>query len=198
LTSTIAATVLAAGGGTRLAADGGGPKPLVELRGRPLVAYALAATAASGLSPRLLVVGHAGDDVAAVAHDDVEIVRNERWRDGISTSLHAALRRLDGRAVDGVVIGLADQPLVGAAAWQRLGAAGTDGAAIAVATYHGRRANPVFLARSVWPDALELRGDEGARQLFGHHPVVEVPCDGTGTPEDVDTLDDLDAIERTI
>ncbi|MBM3660387.1 MAG: nucleotidyltransferase family protein, partial [Actinobacteria bacterium] len=111
-------------------------------------------------------------------------------------SLRAALDALaDDAAVEAVCVGLADQPRVGAEAYRRLAAAGEEGAILAVATYAGQRANPVLLARGVWPDACALEGDEGARQLMGRHPVVEVDCTGTGDPADVDTLDDLRALD---
>ena len=42
---------------------------------------------------------------------------------------------------------------------------------------------------------LELRGAVGARALMGAHDVVDVDCTGTGDPSDVDTLDDLRALE---
>ncbi|HEY3831137.1 MAG TPA: nucleotidyltransferase family protein [Acidimicrobiia bacterium] len=192
----VAAAVLAAGRGSRLDAAAASAKPLLSFRGRPLVAHALDAAVTSALAPVVLVVGHEADAVSAVAPEGVQVVHNDRWADGISSSLHAALRALEPEPADGVVIGLADQPLVGAEAWRRIGAAYTDGATLAVATYGAKRGNPVLLARTMWPDALELRGDEGARQLFRDHEVVEVPCDGTGSPDDVDTLQDLERIER--
>jgi CTP:molybdopterin cytidylyltransferase MocA len=195
----IAAAVLAAGGGERFGGDV--PKPLVPFRGRPLVAHALDAATASGLAPVLLVVGNAADAVAAasstmVANETVVLVRNDDWRTGIASSLVAALRALRERTdVDGVVVGLADQPLVGPAAYRRLARAYDDGARLAVATYAGARGNPVLLAREHWDEAAALTGDEGARVLMRTHPVVEVPCDGTGSPTDVDTPADLEALE---
>ncbi len=95
-----------------------------------------------------------------------------------------------------VCIGLADQPLVGPDVYQRLAAAWTDGAQFAVATYEGRRANPVLLARSLWPEAMALSGDEGARALMRLHSVVEVECGDTGDPTDVDTWDDVTRLEQ--
>jgi molybdenum cofactor cytidylyltransferase/nicotine blue oxidoreductase len=190
----VAVAVLAAGGGTRT----GMPvaKPLLQLRGRPLVSWALDAVRASGLGAVLLVVGYEADTVGAVAPRDVEVVVSTEWQRGIAHSLRAALGALSGRpAVDAVCIGLGDQPLVGAEAYRRLGAAYDDGADLAVATYGGVRGNPVLLGRSRWGEAMGLEGDEGARTLFRRHPVVEVPCDGTGDPSDVDTLDDLRAME---
>ncbi len=189
----VAAAVLAAGRGSRL--GHGVTKPLLPFRGRPLVDHVLDAVTGSGLRPVLLVVGYDGPSVVEAVADrgpNVEAVWNARWSEGISTSLGVALASLDTRPdIYSAVIGLADQPLVGPEAWRRVGDAMARGAQIAVATYGGQRANPVGLARSVWPEAQALRGDEGARQLFRDHDVVEVPCDGAGSPDDIDTSEDL-------
>ncbi len=55
----------------------------------------------------------------------------------------------------------------------------------------------MLIARGLWSEALELAGDEGARVLLRRHGVVAVPCDGTGEPTDVDTPEDLAALEST-
>jgi len=193
----VAIVVLAAGRGSRLGGDV--PKPLVELRGRPLVSWALEAATGSGLRPVVLVVGHRGDAVGDAATEAVMIVRARRWRRGIARSLRAALKALDPWAqVGAVCIGLADQPLVGADAYRRLADAYRGGAALAVATYGGQRRNPVLLARPVWGEARRLGGDVGARALMGREGVVEVDCTGTGSAADVDTLDDLRSAERAL
>jgi CTP:molybdopterin cytidylyltransferase MocA len=191
-----AVAVLAAGRGSRLGGDT--PKPLLELRGRPLAAWALDAALASGLRPALLVVGHRGREVERVATEGVSVVRARGWRRGIAASLRAALDALEGWAqVGAVCIGLADQPGVGPEAYRRLAAAYDAGATFAVATYGGVRANPVLLGRELWPEARRLEGDEGARALMARHAVREVACDGTGRPDDVDTVADLRAIDRS-
>jgi CTP:molybdopterin cytidylyltransferase MocA len=146
----------------------------------------------------VLVVGNEGRRVARVATEAVIVTRARSWRRGIAHSLRAALDVLEGWAqVRAVCVGLGDQPHVGAEAYRRLAAAFDAGATLAVATYRGRRANPVLLGRSWWPEARRLRGDEGARALLRVHPVTEVPCDGTGDPVDVDTADELAALQRS-
>ena len=194
MTAGIAVAVLAAGRGVRF--GGSLPKPLAELDGRPLVAHALAAAAGSGLRPVVCVVSD--DRVAAAIDPSVEIVRNDAPERGIASSLHVALRALtDREQIEAVVVGLGDQPRVGADAYRRVAAARAQSADLAVATYGGVRGNPVLIARALWPEALELTGDEGARVLMRRHGAREVPCDGTGTPVDVDTPADLIALEST-
>ena len=59
------------------------------------------------------------------------------------------------------------------------------------AAYGGRAGHPVLIDRALWPEAMALRGDGGARALVARHPgslrLVEV---GGAPPEDVDTPDD--------
>ena len=106
----------------------------------------------------LLVVGHGAEVVRGLAPDGAVVVESPRWADGISQSLGAALDALESDAsVTGVCVGLADQPRVGAEAYRRVAEAGAGGATIAVATYSGVRGNPVWLARSVWPEARVAR-----------------------------------------
>ena len=194
---TVAVAILAAGGGTRFSGSGSGPKPLADLRGRPLVAWALAAAVESPLRPVVLVVGHEGHRVARQASAAVIVTHARGWRRGIAHSLRAALDLLEGwKQVDAVCIGLADQPLIGAGAYRRLGDAYDAGAVLAAATYEGVRANPVLIGRELWPQARELRGDEGARRLMRTHPVVDVECGDTGDPVDVDTPEALAALEK--
>lgn len=179
------AVVLAAGGGSRFTA---GPKLLAPFRGRPLVAAAVEQALEAALAETVLVVGDRrfGDALPP----GVTVVENPRWREGIATSLAAAVRHAQAAGHEAVVVGLGDQPLVPAAAW---GAVAASIAPVAVATYSGQRRNPVRLARSVWP-LLPTAGDEGARALVRDRPdlVVEVPC--PGDPRDVDTTADLRAL----
>jgi molybdenum cofactor cytidylyltransferase len=187
--------VLAAGRGLRFGTDT--PKPLSLFRGEPLVAHALSSALASGLAPIVVVVSDRRVEAALPA--DVVVARNDAPELGISSSLHAALRTLGPDSdVDAVVVGLADQPLVGADAYRRVARAYDDGARLAVATYAGVRGNPVLIGREHWREALELTGDEGARVLIRRHGAVEVPCDGTGEATDVDTPEELAALEARL
>ena len=184
---SVAAVLLAAGGGSRFATAEAGPhKLLAPLRGRPLVAVGVGRSVlGAGFDETVVVTGA----VELPLPDGVDRARptpagprgrrpRSRW-----PSTHAAAR---GHAA--IVVGLADQPFV---ARRGVASAGRrHQAPIAVATYDGRRGNPVRLDASVW-DLLPTEGDEGARVVMRMRPdlVTEVAC--PGSPADIDTLEDL-------
>ncbi len=177
--------VLAAGGGSRF--EGSVHKLLADLDGRPVVAHAVGAAIEAGLDEVLVVVGAV--DLVDALPPGVAIVENPRWADGQATSVRAGLDAAAERGHDAVVIGLGDQPFVGAEPWRAVAAAVEH--PIAVATYDGARRNPVRLSREVW-DLVPSEGDEGARVLMRSRPelVGEVPCQGTAA--DIDTVEDLE------
>ena len=181
----VLAVVLAAGGGSRFV--GSGHKLLVERGGRTVVEHAIAA-AHEALGDVLVVTGAAPLPEAVRAMPGARLVHNPNWADGQATSLAVAIEAATKlAAIDALVVGLGDQPDISPAAWRAV-AAST--APIAIATYDGRRRNPVLLHRSVWP-LLPTTGDEGARAVTRLRPdlVEEVPC--TGSPDDIDTLEDV-------
>jgi molybdenum cofactor cytidylyltransferase len=186
---TVLGVVLAAGRGSRFVASGADvAKPLAVLGGKPLVERALRAALDAGLDDVAVVEGAA--DLGGVVPAAVTRLRNERWRDGIASSLQVAVGHARAAGHEVIVVGLADQPGVTAAAWRAVAGAPPD-PPIAVASYDGRPGNPVRLGAAVW-DLLPVDGDEGARALMRERPdlVRAVPC--SGDPTDVDTLEDLD------
>jgi molybdenum cofactor cytidylyltransferase/nicotine blue oxidoreductase len=193
-TPRIAAVILAAGHGSRF--GDGSPKPLARLGKRSLLGHAVAAATASGSRPVVVVVGYRADEVAGAAGTLAQVIVNPEWEQGMATSLRCALVALmPDPTVTAVAVALGDQPKIGADAYRRLATAHRDGAALAVATYRGVRGHPVLIGREHWAEAVKLEGDEGARSLLAAHAVVEVDCDGTGDPSDVDTPADLAALE---
>ncbi len=193
--SGVSAILLAAGGGSRF----GGGKLLAQFGGRPLVLAALDALAGAPVDETVVVLGANAEEMRRICEPyDVRTVENPEWEQGQSTSVLAGLRALSPEALAAVVL-LGDQPFVGPEAVGRLVAAFEGGARIAVATYGGRRRNPVLFSREVWPLLEEeLAGDEGARSVLRRYPglVVEVPCEGVGDPADVDTRADLRRLEE--
>jgi molybdenum cofactor cytidylyltransferase len=180
---TIGGLILAAGEGRRF----GGTKQLAELRGRPLLEHVLAAM--TGVSPRVVVLGHAADEIrAGVDLHGASVVVSEDWAEGQAASLRAGLAALAG--ADAVVVVLGDQPGITAEAVAAIVAAAGDEDAVR-ATYGGAPGHPVLLRRPLLERANELRGDTGFRDLLEDATVREVEIGELADPADIDTREEL-------
>jgi len=185
----VAAVVLAAGGSTQL----GRPKQLLEHGGEPLVRRAGHAALGAGADPVIIVLGaHAETVRHALDGLAVTVVVNDAWVKGLASSLAAGVRAaLDTSDCEAVLVTLADQPLVDAAALGRLVAAFPGPTGVVASTYGDALGVPALFARAHATDLMGLTGDAGAgRWLRAHREqVVGVPMDAAAL--DVDTAEDV-------
>ena len=196
---TVVAVVLAGGAGTRFRRpdrqQGADHKLDAVLRatatepGETVAERAVRHAADAHIGLVVVVIGGWAPDPDSAAFDgpDRRVVVNDRWHDGQITSVRAGIAAAGRLGAGRVVIGLADQPFITPDAWRTV----AEGPGpICAATYGGRRGNPVALDRSVWT-LLPDTGDEGARALMRIRPdlVREVAC--SGSPADIDTVEDL-------
>jgi len=200
LTGTFA-ILLAAGAGSRFEGArhklSGSLPETGERPGETVAERSLANLLAAGFESVCIVTGRLGADELGVAEvaasfptTRVEAVHHAAWSEGQATSVSVGIDAARTAGATVAVIGLADQPGIEPASWRAVAAAALAGASIAVASYAGRRGNPVALRHETWSQ-LPTSGDEGARTLMRLRPdlVVEVPC--TGSPHDIDTVEDL-------
>lgn len=176
----------------------GYPKQLILHDGKPLVALAAEAAADAGAAPVIVVLGaHAAEVRAALPRRaGITAVVNADWAQGLASSLATGARAaLADDGCDGVLVALADQPLVDAAVLRRLIGAFRAGARLVASGYQGAAGVPALFGREHVPALLSLSGDAGAGAWLRSRPhdVTIVPLDEVldlDTPADVARLAD--------
>jgi molybdenum cofactor cytidylyltransferase len=186
----IAAVVLAAGMSTRMGAN----KLLAEIAGEPLVRRVVRSAETSLARPVVVVTGYEHERVgAAVASAECTLVHNPAFRDGLSTSLSTGIRAVAG--CDGAIILLGDMPAISSSLIDRMISAFNprDGRAICLATFNGRRGNPVLFDRSFFTELQAISGDMGARQIIedNHKLVCTIEGNNDAPLVDIDTPEAL-------
>ena len=182
--------VLAAGGSSRL----GRPKQLLPYRGGTLLGHAVGTARACGLDQIVVALGRAADEVlGSVDLGGTDVVVNERYGGGCSSSIAAALGAVDERC-EALVLLLGDQPGVTPATVCRLLDARGD-ADYAVCAYEDGRGHPFAFGRAAFAELAAMHGDKAVWRLLEQNPgrVAEVPVPGP-VPLDVDTWEDYRAV----
>ena len=176
-----AAIILAAGSSSRMGE--GRHKLLLPLHDRPVLAHVLDAVLASQARPIMLILGHQAEQVrthiaAYTAHPEVTIIENPDYLEGMSTSLRLGIQTLQAHLyrkspdskIDSALVLLGDQPLITAQHIDTLIATyRTTGKRIIAPTYEGKRGNPILFDASLFPELLEVAGDEGGRSVLERH-----------------------------
>jgi len=186
--SELHAAILAAGPGTRF----GGIKPLVRLRGEPVL-HELAASAAlvAGQSITVVIGAYAREIAPALRQRAISIALNRGWEEGIASSIRVAVNSAPPGS-GALLLMLADQVAVTADDLRRLHASWKrHPILIAAALYQGAPGLPAIFPRWAFSDLLSLRGERDARSVLRRNidRVVRVPMSNAGI--DLDTPDDL-------
>jgi molybdenum cofactor cytidylyltransferase len=186
----VSGLVLGAGGSTRL----GRPKQLLPYGDGTLLGHVVGVARACPFDQTIVAIGGSADDVrAAVDLGRADVVVNDAYGAGCSSSIAAALGVLDPRC-DVMVLMLGDQPGVTADTVTAL-LAGRGDAPLAVCRYDDGRGHPIAFARGVFGALAGLHGDKGVWRLLDQRAgdVAEVPAAGR-IPLDVDTPEDYRAV----
>lgn len=189
------AVVLAAGAARRF----GGGKQLAALNGEPMVKRTLKTAEAVVAGNLVLVVGDAWQAVhSACSPLKGYLVRNDDPDGGMAGSLAVGTRAIE-TAADGLLLMLADQPLIDKAHLENLVNAWNRSTVQITCSRHGAvDGPPVIFPRRYFAELRGLNGDRGAKILLKRHAgnVLALPCPAAAL--DVDTVADLQRAERAL
>lgn len=198
--SSTAIIILAAGASTRM----GRPKLLLPYGGRTFMRHTAETAAASLCRPILVVLGAYANQLQDEIDDlPVRSVINERWADGIGSSIQVGVETLntDGRAAltAALVLMLCDQPYVTAAVINDLVMAyHLNGKGIVASEYNSTLGVPALFGRKYFAELSTLRGAAGAKHIIAAHTSDVVPVPFPKGMTDIDTPEDYQQLQHAM
>jgi molybdenum cofactor cytidylyltransferase len=186
----IGAVILAAGESRRM----GGPKLLVEIRGKPMVEWII--DSFRGVVEEIVVVlGHKPEIVKPVLEKlGARWVVNENYAAGMVSSFKRGLNEL--KHCDAVFLALGDQPFVHRDFLLKAIDVWRGGAKIVSPVHKGKKGHPVLFDKSLFDEILSLKRQEMIRDVIHRHEswhrLVEA---GEWALIDVDTPENLERLK---
>ncbi|HLU99736.1 MAG TPA: nucleotidyltransferase family protein [Acidobacteriota bacterium] len=175
--------ILAAGESSRL----GRPKQLLTFQGESLLRRSTRVALEARCGPVIVVLGFAAQQmVPELENLPVQMVINQDWKDGMASSLRAALRAVPKEA-DAALLMLCDQPGVDVDTLRKMNSRFEQGAAIVACSYRGVMGVPALFSREFFGELNQLKGDRGARSVLHRHRAEMEVIDCPGAALDIDT-----------
>ncbi len=182
----ITAIILAAGKSSRMA-------PLFKLTemfdGEAMVRRTVRQLMDAKIDRAIVITGHRADEIrGALSGLAVQFVDNPDYDKGISTSIRAGIAAA-GSECDGVMIVLADMPLVMTEDYDRIINGFSKENSICVPVYKNRRGNPVLWGSQFLPQLARLCGDKGGKQILSRLDefICEINMSSSSVLHDFDT-----------
>jgi molybdenum cofactor cytidylyltransferase len=194
----IGAVILAAGESSRF----GGPKQLVEFRGKSLIRRITDSAMEAGCSPIVVVIGSDGEKVfRELEGTNVTNIENKSWQQGMGSSIRAGIRHLVENAIDidAAILLVCDQPAVDAQAIVRLIRLRKRTKKDSIASsYANTLGVPALFARSFFCELLSLGDRAGAKSIIlrNRERVVQVPFPEGKT--DIDSWSDCEILRSSV
>jgi molybdenum cofactor cytidylyltransferase len=189
------AVILAAGESRRM-----GTQKLLLPFGETTVVEAVVRTAlASGVDRAVVVLGADREAIRArLEPRGVDFAVNERFADGMLTSIQAGFRALPPEA-EAAVIMLGDQPFLPPSVVDTvIQGLRESGKGIVIPVFRGRRGHPVLVDLKYRAGVLSLDPADGLRRLLRGHAddVAEVEVEDPNILRDLDTPEDYSGLKK--
>ncbi|HTZ19150.1 MAG TPA: nucleotidyltransferase family protein [Dissulfurispiraceae bacterium] len=189
----LAAVILSAGASSRMAEF----KPLLPLGNSTVIETAIGTFKQAGIPDITVVVGHRADDLKAVLDrvDGVRCVTNEKYREGMFSSVIAGIRSLRS-GIKAVFILPADIPLVRSDTIELIAETYCRRRPrIFYPTYKKKRGHPPLIPAQLFPEILSWTGVGGLQSLLERHDAesMEIEVRDEGILLDLDTPEDYES-----
>ncbi len=163
---SIGIIMLAAGNSSRM----GSPKQLLPYQGHTLLQHTLQAAAATSFRPIVLVLGAYAEEILKKnTKQPVDIVINEQWELGISSSIVTGMSKMLELAPEttAVIIAVSDQPHISPNVFEALAQKrNTTGKNIIASSYAQTMGTPALFNKEYFDELLLLEGNTGAKPLL--------------------------------
>jgi molybdenum cofactor cytidylyltransferase len=185
--------ILAAGGSERLEK----PKQLLDWQGKPFIRKVTETALEAGLLPLIVITGAYQDQVMEALMDyPVEIVHNQNWKEGQSTSVRLGIQSLP-EDCDSVMFLLSDQPQIPSQlVLQLVERYRQNRNPITAPMVDGQRGNPMLFSRETFSALEKISGDRGGRAVINQFEVDWLDWIDRRILMDVDQEGDYERLKR--
>jgi molybdenum cofactor cytidylyltransferase len=188
--------ILAAGSSSRL----GVMKQLLHLHNKTLLQHVIDEAIESGGDLIVTVTGANADKVLKEINPErVKIVFNEKWEEGMASSIvagvHAAITY--NHSVENIIIAVCDQPFISSSLFKQLYQIHQEGTKHIVASaYADTIGTPALFNRKYFDPLMSLTGDEGAKKLLKTYRNDVATVEFSHGNIDIDTQEDYENFNK--
>jgi len=189
----VCAIILAAGESKRFGSE---DKLLAKVDGVSILERVVEVIADGGVDKIIVVTGANHEAIESLlCRYEVELVRNEKWAEGMGRSLSFGTSVVDASAYAGLLVCLGDLPYIEASNIRKLIDIFIEHEcqSVVLPIHNHVRGHPVIFPSYYQGELIRLRGDSGAKSvlLSAAEKVVEVRMGSDQNLRDIDCQDDL-------
>jgi molybdenum cofactor cytidylyltransferase len=189
--------ILAAGSSSRMKE----PKQLLAFKNKTLLTHTVDEAQKSGM-PVIIVLGANEEKIKEqLKNISAQIVFNEKWEEGISSSIKAGIKKALENNIDSenCILCVCDQPYISAFVFQQLmDKKDTSGKDIIASSYSETLGTPVLFDKKYFSVLMNLQGDEGAKKLLSVYNDVVAFISFEKGGCDIDTKTDYEKLLNSI
>ena len=193
----IAIVILAAGESSRM----GTPKQLLKWENTTLLGHTIETAKALCQTKTIVILGANAERIKPdIKHYQVEVLKNKEWRFGLGNSIAFGVNYIleNGSNIDGVLIMLADQPLIDQTYLDTLISAFKAGKQQIIASKYKNQKQgvPVLFDATYFQELTQLNDDKGAKTILQKYSEKVSVINAEKLVSDIDTLEDYERLYK--